>query len=291
MRFIAWYLVQGADRVCILFDNPDDPAIAMVQDHPQVDCIRCTPEFWRELELTPGDRFTRRQNHAMTWLYRQCREGWFLNVDADEYVWLDGRSLREELETLPDVVRGVRILTAERIQTPGLPGHHFRLQTFGAGRAKVYGPEGNPLIRRSGMIGHHIGKAVTRAGIKGAFLRQHWADGPGGERLQDLSLGRKEGAYLLHFHDAGYETWRAKLDWRLASSGFRDIAVEALTKLRDAPDGEAGMRALYDHACLFDLERLEELEQVGAHLGLDFDFDVLVEAAFAPRSEPARRVA
>lgn len=45
LKFCAWYLALGADEVVICFDNPDDPAINILSDHPRLRCISCTPAF------------------------------------------------------------------------------------------------------------------------------------------------------------------------------------------------------------------------------------------------------
>ena len=60
LKFVAWYLAQDADRIVLCFDDPDDPAIELMQHVERVECVRCTPDFWKEFGLSPEVRFTKR---------------------------------------------------------------------------------------------------------------------------------------------------------------------------------------------------------------------------------------
>ena len=280
LRFAAWYLDQGADRVRLFFDDPSDPAIPLVQDHPGIDAQPCTQDFWDRVGIAPDARFTRRQNLALTVAYRETAEGWFLNVDADELVWLEHAPLGDFLAAQEADVLSVCFRTAEAVQTPGTPGTHFRLPIPRRARAAIYGEGGNVLMRRGGLVGHDDGKTAVRAGMPGLVLRQHWAQYPDGTRVPARDVGPAQGGYLLHFFDRGYESWRAKLDWRRSSYGFRPEIRDELIALREGPDPEAALRALYEAAHVFDPGRVRLLAEAGSHLGRDYDFDAPVARHF-----------
>lgn len=279
LRFAAWYLDQGAHRLKLYLDNPDDPALPILAAHPRIDATACTPEFWHSLHLDAQDRFTRRQNAAINHAYRQVEDGWLLNVDADELVWVDGRSVAEEVRRHGRRINVLYVTPAEAIQTPQNDGTHFRLPMRPSARRNVYGPGDNPLLRRPGLVGHSDGKALTRAGLEGVRLRQHWPD-QDGNAIPGRHLGQRHGVYLLHFHDTGYDVWRAKLDWRLSSFGFHRKVRERLAQVMAQPDRESAIRAIYDKAYVFDADQLARLSEAGAHLALDLDFDAPIARHF-----------
>jgi len=115
LKFCAWYLALGADEVVICCDSPDDPAMDALAGHPRIRTIACTPDFWARLQLTPQDSFVTRQNAALTWVYRQYPDGWLLNVDADEFLFFDGRSVSEVLASVPTDMVSLRVVTAEQL--------------------------------------------------------------------------------------------------------------------------------------------------------------------------------
>lgn len=281
LRFVAWYLEQGADRIILFFDNPQDPAIDLLMHHAQVDCVACTPAFWEQLGTSPDERFTRRQNLALGMAYAALESGWFLNVDSDELLYLEGRKIRSELEQTPQDVAGIRVLPAEKIQTPDHPGMScFRLPMQRWARRKVYPTEAHVVARRLGLAGHTVGKSLTRAGLKNVNLRQHWVERADETAITDRVLGPQDGAYLLHFFDQGYDVWRRKLDWRLSSRGYRQRMRDRIEAIMAQDDPEPELRALYDALHVFDADRVAILEQVRACVKLPLVVDDYVENHF-----------
>ena len=88
LGFVAWYLDQGADHIHLFFDDPEDSAIAILDGQARVTCTPCTDDFWRSIAIRPDAPFVKRQNRALTHLYGQLTEGWLLNVDADEILFV-----------------------------------------------------------------------------------------------------------------------------------------------------------------------------------------------------------
>ncbi|WP_136636884.1 glycosyltransferase family 2 protein [Pseudooceanicola onchidii] len=276
VRFVAWYLAQEADRIVLCFDDPADPAADLMSGVSRVEVIRCTTEFWQRLGLDPAARFTKRQNAAMSHVYDTVCGGWFLNVDSDELLHLDGRTLAEEVQAQPKDVPTFRVEPVEHLQTPDSPGHHFRCLMKPWMQRRVYGDLAPAMKVRAGLMGHVHGKSCTRAGLPGVTLRQHWAQGAGGDPIEGPVLGRAEGAHLLHFVDQGFETWRAKLPWRLSSRGFRGPIREVISAALDLPDPVPELRRLYDLFFVFDRDRLDLLGEVRARLDLDVTPDDLI---------------
>ncbi len=280
MRFAAWYLAEGAHSVLLFFDNPRDPAIGILGDHPRIECVPCTPDFWESIGIRPDARFVKRQNAALTHAYRNTEEPWFLNVDADEFLHVQGRSIGALLGEQDASVEAVRVETAEAVGAPSRTRAQFRLPMARDAARRVYGENAHLFgPRRMGLIGHPQGKSATRTGIRGAQVRQHWVERRR-EIVNERQVGRAEGCYLLHMIGLDYATWRAKLDWRSASRGFTVPLTERIAQAMRSDDPETSLRALHGAMHVMDDAALDRLAAEGAHLELDFDPDARVREVF-----------
>ena len=289
LHFVSWYLREGADKIILCFDDPEDPAIAVLEHHPNVNCVPCTEAFWQGIGINPAVRFARRQNLVMSHFYKQQTDGWFFYVDGDELLHLQGRTLRAELEATPADVRSVTFLPAENIQSPELAGAaQFRLAMSRDAVRQVYGAQAGVMQKRQGLSGHTVGKTANRAGLTGLGMRQHFMQHPDGTVVMDRTLGPQEGAYLLHFFDQGYDIWRAKLPWRLASSGFPGRIKVVLNEMLALDDPEPALRGLYDQMHVFDNARLEVLAECGARFALVMDRAALIGQYFGAQADLAQ---
>lgn len=268
LRFVAWHRSIGVDRIVLYFDDPEDPGIDWVSGLDFVSVIRCTPEFWLSLRQTQETRFVKRQNSALTHGYRAVDEGWVAVADADELFDIQGRSLSDLLGAQSDEVRGLRIKTAEIVQTDaqdGLP--RFRTELKPRIVDRIYGEKAVLLRRNWGLVGHREGKSFTRAGLPVKAIRQHFAVETGWIDMTDRLIGAEDGARLLHFFDRGYESWRKKLEWRLGAWGFRPDIADLLRPLlaeANTSGDETGLRAVYQDMHHADEMRLSALRSAGA---------------------------
>jgi len=254
-RFVAWHLAQGAARIVIFLDDPGDPAQHALAGDPRLDLRPCTPALWEALGVAPEARFTRRQRAAMTAAYREVAAGWVMILDADELMWMRGRSLPEALATLPEAVPTLRIHSAEEVGLAG-GGAAFRMPVPRATVDTIYGADA-PLFRpRFGLVGHPEGKSIHRAGLRDIRLKLHWAVTADGAPVAGPVWGAAEQAHLLHYFAPGYDRWRAKMDWRAGAHGFADPLKARLAEIAALDDPEAGYRALYDR--LHSLTAAEE---------------------------------
>lgn len=271
-RFTDWYLAAGAARVVLYFDDPDDPAIASVTGDPRIEAIRCTPDFWRGIGQEADARFTLRQNAAITAAYAETDEDWLLVVDADELVHVTQGTIPDLLAAQGPDVSSLMVEPAEFVHAP-VAGAAFRLPIGRKFVNRLYGAEADLFRKRHGLIGHSTGKAFHRSGQKDIWLRQHWAVDKAGEVVPYASVGRDQGAYLLHYLAPDFAAWRAKMEWRMASTGFHG-GVRELIEAIDAKGGdrEAGLAALYDRMHRIDAEMAGKLRAVGAFLELPAEF-------------------
>lgn len=131
-RFAAWHRHLGAETVCILFDDPDDPVISEMERFGWLRAIRCDAAFWAALGLAGDAPFALRQVAALTHAYRSVRSGWVAVLDADEAFHFGGRGFAEVLAEVPAQVCGVRVRTAEyMVAGPARPesvGRHLALE-------------------------------------------------------------------------------------------------------------------------------------------------------------------
>ena len=282
LRFAAWYLEAGADGLTLMFDNPQDPAIGVLGDHPKITCIPCTPDFWEGLGLTQDTRFPKRQNFALSHIYRSTSEDWLLNVDADEFVYVADGSIADLLTAQAPEAECIRIETAEIVEplvaqealTFRLPMERDAARRVYADNAALFGP------RRKGLVGHPQGKSATRTGIKGVSLRQHWPQRRNGEPMVERMLTRTDGAHLLHFIGLDYDAWHGKLEWRAGSRGFTVPLTERIEAAMASGNAGAELKELHARLHKASPEVLERLGAEGARLDLQLDLDAVARRVF-----------
>lgn len=279
-RFVAWHLSMGADRIILFFDDPEDPCIAMLDHLDRVITVPCTPDFWHSLGHSQDTRFTKRQNSACRKGYDMVREGWVLNVDADELLIVGGLDVAGFLDQFPVDCRSVLIEPAEAINLGDEAGETaFRSKMPRHVIRKAYGDMAHLMRRNDGLIGHNVGKSIFRAGLGNFWLRQHFGQLPDGSRIIDHTVGPTDGAAILHFFSRGYEDWRRKLEYRLTNRGFRPRMRNALEAAKKT--GEAELRALYAKLHFISHEQAEILEKGDCLFHFDLRVEELIATYFA----------
>lgn len=272
-RFLRWHLGQGASRIVVFLDDPQDPAQTALAGDPRVEFRPCTATLWAGLGVSGEARFTKRQRAAMTGAYHEAREGWVMILDADELMWFKGRGLAEGLADLGPGIPTLRIRSAEEVTLPD-GDLAFRLPIAREAVDAIYGGDAALFRPRFGLVGHPEGKSIHRAGLPGIRLKLHWAVDAQDEVIAGPVWGDAEQAYLLHYFAPGYDRWRAKMGWRAGAHGFADPLKARLSEIAASPDPEAGYRALYDR--LHKLTATEALA-LDAQGGLLRDMPHLVE--------------
>ncbi|SPJ31214.1 glycosyltransferase family 2 protein [Falsiruegeria mediterranea] len=281
-RFVAWHLHQGAARIVIHFDDPNDPCVDMVSHLPQVEAVRCTPEFWSTLGVS---RETRRMNFIQNAVrkhgYDRASEDWIFPVDADEFVYAaPGRSITELLTEAAPEERLLQIRPAEIVTVETGSGHDvFRLPMEREDCKLVYRDFWKYMARNKGLAGHNAGKSFIRGQLPPFKMRPHWIETPSGEPIVDRVLDGSDGFYVLHYVDSGYEDWRRKLEYRVRLKGYRP---RLRTKLADvlATGDEAEIRRHYELMHSFDNEQADVARTRGLLLEPELDFDPIVSRYF-----------
>jgi hypothetical protein len=247
-RFVAWYLHQGADRILLYFDDPNDPGIAQMARHaPRVQCTPCTRAFWEKLGVADAPNFTRRQNAAMMHGYARIPEGWVGVVDADELFLPVSGTLSDLLETLPASDRSVLIKPAEYVFFENDPDLTLFRRPMNARQvSRVYGEFADHMAGNKGLIGHLVGKSFTRAGLEVARAHPHWFCDADGNRIVDAIRNVEDGYVMLHFYFLNYADWRRKMEYRVHAlpRGRRDKLLDKLARLLDR-GAERGLRQIW----------------------------------------------
>lgn len=244
-RFVDWHLGQGADRIILFLDDPDDPAARALKGEPRLDMRLCTPALWQSVGTRADARFTRRQRAAMTAAYREAATDWVLIADADELLWVREGTIPALLSAQPRDVRSLRVRSAETVALPG-GQMALRLPIARAAVNRVYGADADLFRKREGLVGHAEGKALHRAGMTDVRIKLHWAETHEGTPLPGPVLGPRDRVHLVHDVAPGYARWRAKLDWRAGAHGFAGPLKTRIRALAESGDPEPGYRALYD---------------------------------------------
>ena len=273
-RFAAFHLDAGAERVHLIFDDPNDPSADALEGRDGIEVTRARPAFWDRLRLSPETRFTQRQNAALTWAYRRAREDWIGACDADEGLHAPG-GMGALLGAAAPSLGSVVLPPAEAVDSPG--GEVFRLAARKGLVRGLHGEAAALFGRNYGLVGHSDGKSLYRTGQSGLSLRQHWANGQHGAALRLPA----ERAAVLHWVSRGWEAWRAKLDWRLAGKGFRPAARVRLRALLEAGD-EAGLRAAHDALHRFDARQARMMDEAGLLLRPALDWAGMAARHLAP---------
>ncbi|WP_460272597.1 glycosyltransferase family 2 protein [Celeribacter sp. ULVN23_4] len=284
LRFVAWYLDMGADRVTLLFDDPNDPAIELLQDLPRVECLPCTEAFWKErIGVRPGARFTRRQNAALTHIYRNTEQDWLLNVDADELLYID-QGMDGFLAAQPEDVDYVRIGPVEKVLQEDEDSLCLRARMDKDALETVHGEEAKYFARfRRGMVGHPEGKSIIRAGLDVQKLRQHWPKPRDGEAFRERLVPASKDAMLIHLLGEDEAVWKDKIAWRMDSWGFAPAIKEHIQAALETSERDAALTEIYDAFFRADAAKLARLKEQGALIMIEDALDAPAKRLFAER--------
>jgi FkbM family methyltransferase len=286
--FVAQHVFLGALEIWLYFDDPEDPAIALVEAVPQVRVIRCTEAHKAQHSNKAGTHEGRQKanaNHA----YGLTAADWLIHLDADEMVQADGPVSALLKGVQGDVLRlaPYEALSYAKAGQNGRPDHYFHgaLPADRKGRVaaeSIYGRFHKAIPQ--GLLSHTAGKHFVRTGLAGMEMKIH---GPMRDGLR-ASAVETDAARLLHFHGASWEHWRAHLDRRLSSGayiakfgkgdGTEDNLYFALQALRDA-EGDKGLRAFWKAVCTYGPDK-RILRRLGALYRCNLWLDAKIAAVF-----------
>jgi hypothetical protein len=220
LAFVAHYQALGATEVWLALDEPQADQVAVLRAIPGVRLTLCTRAYWlRQRGYRPALHVVRQAVNASR-AYFRCRNAWFFECDADEFLWPEGEFAGLLADQESDTLF-VRIPMAERFQARDNPPKSifdglFRLplRRQGALLSQVYGDLA-PMLG-AGLSGHFHGKAATRTGL----ITNIWVHHPipirtkpsfPAVRAMLATAPWLRSARLLHFDGMTPFHWRLKL--------------------------------------------------------------------------------
>lgn len=285
-RFVAWYLELGASRIHLYFHDPDDPNIALVEQDERFVVNRVSDELLNELNAD-RERLSQLQDLIGTHAYDRTDTDWILRVDVDELLYPGkDRSVSDLLGELPKEILTLLFEPAEHIIGKKSDGQlRFRSVMSSETLEAVYGAFADLVRSRMGLIGHRMGKSISRTGIEGFQIRTHVGRYP--ERSTIVKRPRavsRFGSYLLHFNAVNYETWRDTIGYRVQYSSFDPrLASELKAILISKVDTDAKLKEVFSAINEIDDAKFATLERNGVGFSLSLDLDGIVERHF-PKS-------
>lgn len=286
-RFIAHYLRAGAAEVALFIDRaagetPVSLAPFDAQQQKRIKLTYCDDAFWDALGQRRPDVLEVRQRTVFTNHFRNCAHDWMLACDADEYL-VSTEPLSEVLDLTPDDVPSITFFTIEAVWGPGeaiddaFGNTWFRIpfptpKAWQRARTSIYGLSGY-LMSSRGLVGHHVGKSITRTNSSVDEIQLHWANVDGAcvsvsaRRLGDPFTSVR----LAHFDAIDFKRWRKKFQRRGGRKGAsggrgsrRRVLQRRIANLANRFGSATGRMVFRRFYCLTNrqLEQLKEQDQV-----------------------------
>lgn len=210
--FAAFHLDQGAERIILYFDDPEDPAADALAGQDGIDVIRCDEAHWRN---TPrGSRpesSSRRQIVNFRQAYARSDLDWLAHLDADEFLDMP-RGIGPSLKAFGPGAAWIRLPVAERFWAGSFDGEALFSRCFRQPLAssdavmQVYGEDETHLMPR-GMAGHNLGKFLASPKRDGrpTIHSVKYRGSP-----EDLPSSEARKAVLFHFEGLTARHWALK---------------------------------------------------------------------------------
>ncbi len=284
--FVAWHLSQGAARILLYCDQPDDPVQEMLSHLPQVSVIVCDDLHWQRVNKKRPHRHEVRQVCNARDAYAKAETDWVLHIDADEFVWCD-RGVGEVLATVSSDADALITPVAERVYDGNARGTTL---FDGAFRRPFRGNEEEGLrffgadyaLTNRGLTGHAQGKAFVQTDrpLKLSIHRPRMKRGVGEPRFVRADAGALE---LLHFEGLTPSHWAYKLT-RMARAFAMDDGMPLSPHRRKQADllidDPYGAVALHDRLKCPDERLRDRLKRRGLWAVPPFDIQSAIETWF-----------
>lgn len=286
-KFLAHYLRLGAEEVALFLDRAEaeGPVSLDAFGEDQRKRIRvtyCDEAYWSNLGRQRPDVLEVRQRTIFTEYFRRCAQDWVLACDADEYL-ISPESLSGLLDRLPDDVDSVTFFTIEAVWAPQqdinqpFQNTWFRVpfqttKKWQHDRKKIYGPV-RYLMSARGLVGHHVGKSMTRTGSSADEIALHWANANG----ECISVSSRRfgdpftSVCVAHFDAINFTRWRKKFRRRGGRKGAgggrgsrRRVLQRRIANFANFFGPAAGRYVFRRFYCLTDrqMKALKEREQL-----------------------------
>ncbi|MEH6644214.1 glycosyltransferase family 2 protein [Sulfitobacter sp.] len=286
LRFVAYHLELGAQRIYIYLDAPNPEAQEVLRNHPKCRVIRCDDGYWKRHNGSRPDMHQPRQTFNATRAYTKAHEvDWLMHMDVDEFLVSEGQ-VASHLGALPETIKCARARPMELL-AGGDPQKDAAFKTFiPAGRSReqivsaLYPTFGEHL--KGGFLSHIAGKVFVRTGIEGIKFRIHNAFLKGETNPDHLEMPKVK---LAHFHATDWDTWHSHFAYRFREGSYRadlgparsrergGITTHELFTLIQQEEDEAGLRQFFEEVCADTPSLRDRLETRGLLHQMTFQFD------------------
>jgi hypothetical protein len=122
LHFVNYHLNIGIDKIILFFDDPNDPAIAPLENYAAVWAVKCDDAYWEsrgaERPLTIEQRQEINVNAGLR-LAQQNDFGWIIHIDSDELLFL-----KDDIKAILSRHRGDVVMFSMKEAVPDKD--HFR---------------------------------------------------------------------------------------------------------------------------------------------------------------------
>jgi hypothetical protein len=240
--FANYHINIGVDRIILFFDDPNDQAIGLFVDDPNILCIKCDDVYWSRrdagkstihniltsvrtwLRLGRPETIERRQEVNVNYgleIAKRNNFHWIIQVDSDELLFIKGKGdVHEILRRQPlNVVRfHMKEAVPERdFYKNRFEATLFREPTTDDNKTKIAlvlskGCEG-AFFYGEYFRGHAASKVAVRTRANVKWLGIH---GPARPKIPEAITDE---IILLHYDCVGFADWRTKWARRVDQTG------------------------------------------------------------------------
>jgi len=216
LAFVNYHLNIGIDRLYLYFDDPEDPAIDLLQPYTDVTITVCDSEYWMH-GGSPKDasielRQIRNANHVLT-LARTHGIDWITHIDSDELIY-PASDIKEYLAELAQGVNLVRMRIGEAVGVSTSKHTIFDdIKYFKnrAGKKKIDEASDRgclrPFFYGEYFRAHVQSKCIVRTSSPVKSMKIHTPEATPNSQFEVL-LARE--IRLLHYDCTSFDSWKEK---------------------------------------------------------------------------------
>ncbi|WP_170383025.1 glycosyltransferase family 2 protein [Ruegeria atlantica] len=269
LRFAAYHLDLGVDRMHIFLDEPNPTAFNALNQHPKIEVRNCDNGFWANRKRTRPERHQTRQTANATFTYRKASEDWLAHIDVDEFLW-PNRPITQLLAEVPDHIPGVRVRPIEAMTgDDDLYKAYIPAGPERDGLLQVLYPNYGAFVL-GGFFSHVQGKLLVRTGLPKVSFRIHNLFQNGAILPCKAEL---PGTELCHRHAPDWDHWLAHYRFRMEHGSYQPGMSPNVPRERggmnknellswiEAEGGMEGLRRFYDEISGADPKVRAQLEQ------------------------------
>ncbi len=262
----------------IYLDDANVETHRLLDTHPRIAPVSCDATYWAARHKGRPEKHQARQTFNANHAYKRARDlDWLGHIDVDEFL-VSSDAISQKLASAPKDAICARIRPAEVLE--GAP--HLFKRPVRKGRqynrimAELYPVWGAQI--KGGLLSHVLGKLFVRVGVPGLKVKIHNAYL---NEVENPNLHELPGIDLAHLHAPDWNTfWNAFL-FRLQQGSYRrelapnkrrengGVTLHEVFTAIHTEEGEAGLRAFFQHVCSARPELIAGLQKHGLLLSAD----------------------